>query len=361
MPDGKQPGADGSEPSRPVQTRTVLVTGAAGFIGAHTAEAFAADGWRVFGLVHRRESPRFNALAAAGRAEVVRGDVSDESQVRALLAQCGERAGRPPDAIVHCAGRASDTGRRSAFRRANFDPVRFLGAAVNDGLGGRLVFVSTTDVYGVLDHRSADEDHTPLRAVPRNPYPEFKIEAEHWMRARMPAERWSIVRPAAVWGPDDPTLTRRIAEFLRRSPWIVHFGPWRGRNRWPLAHVRNVAQAIVLAASLDEARGRAVNVLDRERTTIDEFYRMLGSAFLPGRTWRTVCLPFWTGWIAGAAVTAVSNLLNTARPVGDPTFYAVHSVSRDLDFSNARWLAWMRAAGRTPVTREEGLAELGDR
>ncbi len=357
--DASSGGAPVSKPR--ADGKAVLVTGAAGFIGGHTAEAFAADGWRVFGLVHRHESARLNALAASGRAETLRGDVSDEAQARAVLDRCRESCGKPPDAIAHCAGRASDTGWRSSFRRANLDPVRFFGAAVNDGLAGRLVFVSTTDVYGLLDHRAADEDRTPLRAVPRNPYPAFKIEAENWMRAHMPPERWSIVRPAAVWGPDDPTLTRRVVSFLRWSPWIVHFGPWRGRNRWPLAHVRNVAQAIVLAASLDEARGQAVNVLDSERTTIDEFYQMVAGAFLPGRTYRTLRLPFWTGRIAGAAVTAVSNLLNTAHPVADPTLYALYSVSRDLDFSNERWLSWMRRAGRAPVAKDEGLAHWAGR
>ena len=33
----------------------VLVTGAGGFIGGHIVRRFAAEGWKVSGLVHRRQ------------------------------------------------------------------------------------------------------------------------------------------------------------------------------------------------------------------------------------------------------------------------------------------------------------------
>lgn len=337
---------------------TILVTGAAGFIGSHVAELFAREGWRVFALMHHRKNPRLLRLIDAGQAETMHADLADPSAVRNLLLACRRRTGAPLDAIAHCAGRASDVGWPGAFRRANFDPVRHLGQAAQEGFARRLVHVSTTSVYGYLDHCNAREDNTPLRAFPRNPYPHFKILAEDWLRGNLPAELWSIVRPAAVWGPDDPTLAPRILRFLRRSPFIIHFGSWRGGNRWPLAHVDNVAQAILLAATRPEAPGRAVNVLDSERTTVDEFYRLLGGACLPGRTWRTLCLPFGCGKLFGAAVSLFSNALNLSQPFFDPSLYSLYAVSRERDFSNARWLEWMAAAGRSPVTRAEGLAQL---
>lgn len=337
---------------------TVLVTGASGFIGSHAAECFAREGWRVFALVHRTLSPRLRRLIGAGQVLPVMGNLGDAASARAVLDDCRKQAGAPLDAIAHCAGRASDSGWAGTFRRANYDPVRFLGEAAAAGGARRLVFVSTTDVYGLLDHDQAEEDCTPLRAVPRNPYPRYKILAEAWLRQNVPAGCWSIVRPAAVWGPDDPTLTPRILRFLRGSPLIVHFGPWGGGNRWPLAHVDNVAQAIFLAATLPEAAGQAVNVLDAEHTTVDEFYRLLAAACLPGRAWRTWRLPFWIGLMISAPVSAISWLLNLSRPFADPSLYALYSISRNLDFSNDRWRQWMARAGRRPVSREDGLRQL---
>ena len=338
----------------------VFVTGAAGFIGGHAVEAFVADGWRVAAMIHRRRSARLDVLAERGDVTVVQGDAGEKESLDCCIEAVRLRTGAPP-VIVHCAGRASDVGRDRRFRHANLQSVRHLCEAVRQGRARRLVFVSTTDVYGLLDHSCADEDTTPLRAVPDNPYPRYKILAEQWIRERLDPRQWCIVRPAAVWGPNDPTITRRVISFLRKSPFIVHFGHWRGQNRWPLAHVRNVAAALVLGAELESTSGLAINVLDSERTTADEFYRIIAACFLPGKRFRTITLPFRLARPFAAAVSAVSTLLDLAHPICDPSLYALYSVSRNLDFSNARWLELMAAAGRRPVTRAEGIDELRGR
>jgi nucleoside-diphosphate-sugar epimerase len=161
-----------------------------------------------------------------------------------------------------------------------------------------------------------------------------------------------------VWGVGDPTLTPRIVQFLRRWPWIIHFGKWRGRNRWPHAHVRNVAAALFLAATLPDAAGQAITVVDNERTSLDEFYRIIAAIFLPGKKWRSITLPLWAGKIFGRIVSGISNTLHLDHPFADPTFYALHHVGSDLDFCNERFQRLLARGGRRPVTREDAIAEL---
>jgi nucleoside-diphosphate-sugar epimerase len=220
------------------------------------------------------------------------------------------------------------------------------------------VFVSTTDVYGLRDFRGEAEDELPLVDNRRNPYPRYKIRAEAWVREHLPPDRYAIVRPAAVWGPHDPTLTPRVLGFLRCSPVIVHFGPHRGRNRWPLAHVRNVALALFLAATRAEAAGQAVNVLDDEWTSVDDWYRLLAERFLPGRRFRRVCLPVAAGLALGTPVSALARLLDRSRPLLDPSRYAVYTVSSDLDFSNRRLRDLVRDSGERLLSRDQGLEGL---
>lgn len=331
--------------------KKVLVTGAAGFIGGWCAREFAARGWRVCALEHRSRVPLFDA--APGGLEALRGDAADADSLAAVF-----RAAGPFDAVAHCAGRASDVGRREEFRRANFEPLRHLAALARSGAIGRLVFVSSTDVYGLRDFGGEAEDELPFDDNLRNPYPFYKIEAERLLRRELPPEKYSIVRPAAVWGVGDRTFAPRIVAFLKMTPWIVHFGGWRGGNRWPLAHVRNVAAAVYLCAAGAGAAGAAVNVIDDERTTADEFYRLLASVYLPGRAFKSVALPFAAGRALGAAVSAVSDLLNLDRPFMDPSLYALYAANKNLDFGNARLKALLAAAGRRLVTRDEGMAEL---
>lgn len=337
----------------------VLVTGAGGFIGGYVVSEFLRRGWRVFALVHRRRSERLDALAAAHpELTILSGDVADARSLASVLDTATAGARRPPDAIVHCAGRASDVGRWRLFRRANVDPLAHLADLMQRVPVGRLVFLSTTDVYGLRDAHGEEEDALPLQARPRNPYPLSKIAAEAVIRSRLPADRYVILRPAQVWGVGDTTLTARIVGFLRASPWIVHFGPWRGRNRWPHAHVRNVAAACALAAVRPEGAGRAINVVDNEHTSIDGFYRLLAAVYLPHRRFGAITLPRAAGVAIGWPISAVSTLLGLRHPFADPSHYAAYAVSHNLDFGNRRLRELFAAAGEEQLTLQSGLDEL---
>ncbi|OGR78654.1 MAG: hypothetical protein A2X32_05240 [Elusimicrobia bacterium GWC2_64_44] len=331
--------------------KKVLVTGAAGFIGGYCAREFAARGWHVFALEHRTPMAKFEP--GPGALTVLRGDASDG----ASLGDAARAAGGF-DAAAHCAGRASDVGRREEFRRANLEPVRHLAGLVRAGAVGRVVFVSSTDVYGLRDFSGEAEDALPLQDNLGNPYPEFKIAAERLLREELPPEKYCIIRPAAVWGHGDKTFAPRILDFLKLTPWIIHFGRWRGANRWPLAHVRNVAAAVLLGAEAAAAAGLAVNVIDSERTSADEFYRLLASVYLPERSFKSVTLPFAAGRALGTGITAVSNLLNLDRPFMDPSLYALYAANCSLDFDNTRLKDLFAGAGRALVTRAEGIDEL---
>ena len=332
----------------------VFITGATGFIGRYIAEEFVENGWAVTALVHKQKSDELETLAQAGKLDYVNGDVGDFESLRgALLAGSKEF-----DVIVHCAGRASDVGWRREFRRTNYQSVQHLVKLTQDLDVGRLVFVSTTDVYGLLDFKGESEDELALKSHPRNPYPEFKILAEQHIRNHLPKDRYAILRPAQVWGVGDTTLTPRIVDFLRGSPWIVHFGKWRGTNRWPLAHVRNVATAAYLAATLSQAAGQAINVVDSEHVTMDEFCRVLARIYLPQKDFKTITLPFWMGRMVGSVVTCVSCLFNLNRPFMDPSLYALYAVSCNLDFSNQKLQELFRIADKALRTVEQGIDEL---
>jgi nucleoside-diphosphate-sugar epimerase len=338
------------------EMNTVLITGAGGFIGGWVVREFLAQGWRVLAVVHRHVPAWLHEQEAAGRLRLITADLGDASQVAALTTTPAgpERVA----AVVHCAGRASDVGWDREFRRANLDAVRHLGRQALAEQVPRFVFLSTTDVYGLHDFHGEDEETLPLGAFPRNPYPRYKIEAERWIREAMAPGSYVILRLAQVWGVGDTTLTQRIVGFLRGSPWIVHFGKWGGANRWPLAHVRNVAAACYLAATAAPAAGRAIHVLDDERTTMDEWYRRVAEIYLPGKQFRTVTLPMAFGAALGLPVEWMSSALNLAHPFVDPSYYALHAVSANLDFSNTRLCNLFAYAGRRLVTRAEGLDEL---
>jgi len=336
--------------------KQVFITGAAGFIGGYIVNQFIEEGWHVLALVHRNSSPSLDDLSNKGLATILCGDLKNMPPIEKKLAEATLH--QSIDVIVHCAGRASDIGSQCEFRKTNYDSVRELVRISKTMNVQRFVFISTTDVYGLCDFHGESEDELPLKARPNNPYPKFKISAEKLIRAELPPDRFSIIRPAQVWGVGDQTLTPRIIAFLSGSPWIVHFGKWKGRNRWPLAHVRNVALTTYLAAIDQIFSGQAVNVVDEEQTSMDEFYRILARLYFPHKKFKTVTIPFWIGQGFAFFVSWISNRLYLAKPFADPSFYALYAVSHHLDFSNDRMKTLFERSNRSWVTRTEGINEI---
>lgn len=164
-------------------SKTILVTGSAGFIGSHVTQALLARGDRVLGLDNFNDyySPERKAEnvreiergAEAGAFELVRGDLRD----RALLASLF--ANHRIDGICHLAAMAG-------VRNSVEDPhlyvdvnlvgtLNLLEAARHHGKP-QFVLASTSSVYGATERHPFVEDDAADR--PLAPYPASKRAAE---------------------------------------------------------------------------------------------------------------------------------------------------------------------------------------
>jgi nucleoside-diphosphate-sugar epimerase len=336
----------------------VIVTGASGFIGAACVREFLARDWRVTALTHRRGAERLADLREQTGLRLVSGSVTERERLLQTLDDAIRAAGGACEVLVHCAGRATDIGWDRQFRSTNYEGVRTVCHAVRQLTIGRLVHISTTDVYGVRDFAGTDEA-TPHANNRHNPYPKYKILAEEYIRRSLPLDRYVILRPAFVWGPGDTTVLPRAIAFLRSSSVIPHFGRWRGGNRWPLAYVGNVARVAFAAATSLAALGEAYNVVDPEPDTIDGYYRMLIELFLPEqRPKRSVTLPFRIAWPIAALSTAISTLLGRDQPLFDPSLYGLRHVSHSQEFSGAKAVKLLESCGLSFIDRMTALNEM---
>lgn len=155
--------------------QNVLVTGGAGFIGAHTAKALSESGFQpvVFDTLSSgfREAVRWGPL--------IEGDIRDrEALVRAI-------ADHKITAVIHFAG-LIEVGRSTrepdVFWDVNGAGTTCLLTAMRECGVGRLVFSSSAAVYGQGDRGPLDAIPEDAPKVPASPYGDTKLAAE-WMIA----------------------------------------------------------------------------------------------------------------------------------------------------------------------------------
>jgi len=193
-------------------SRTILVTGGAGFIGSHVAASFLEKGWRV-GVVDDLSTGRESNLPAG--AEFYRADITDPGALEPVFETL------KPDVVDHHAAQTS-------VRISTDDPARDLRVNVLGTLNlitlaarhgvGFFLFASTGGaIYG-----DGVKIPTPEEAAcrPSSPYGVGKLGAEHYLEwagqsLGLPSLR---LRYANVYGPrQDPHGEAGVVAIFSRT------------------------------------------------------------------------------------------------------------------------------------------------
>lgn len=259
----------------------VLVTGATGFVGGHVVDRLLARGDTVTALV--RSPERAAAMAARG-VHLVAGDLGNHEALAA--ATDGQ------EVILHSAALTGAVD-EAEFLAANRDGTANLArAARRNGATPRFVLVSSMAAGGPAARgapRRADGHDAPVTMYGRS-----KLSSEQVLRDEpLP---WVILRPPTVYGPRDTENLLGVFKAARLGIAPV-FGD--GSMEISVVHVEDLADAIVLAGSVDEVIGRTYYVNHPELLTSREFVHSIGAAL----SRKLTLLPI-PEWLARTALTA---------------------------------------------------------
>lgn len=251
--------------------RRALVTGGAGFIGSHIAEAYLAAGWEVTVLDDLSRGKERNVPKGA---RFVRADIRSP-EARRTLAE-----GRFEVLNHH----AAQIDVRVSVDRPAYDAdinlVGFVNLLEGASEGGvkRVIFASSGGVvYGETDVFPTPETDEKR---PVSPYGVSKLAGEHYLRALGGLRGFEAVamRYANVFGPrQDPkseagVVSIFVSRLLEKRPLTI-FGD--GKQTRDYVFVKDVARANLLAATCPMPNGdgidaRAFNIAtSRERTVLE--------------------------------------------------------------------------------------------
>ena len=237
------------------RSRTVLVTGAGGFIGGRVVELLHETGFANV----RAGVRRWSSAARLGRlpVEIVQADVTDPEQAR--------KAVQGAWAVIHCAVGSA---------RVTVEGTRAIMTAASEAGVRRIVHLSTVDVYG---QSTGSLDETKPYVMTGREYGDSKIEAEKVCReAIAKGAPIALLRPTLVHGPFSATWTVEFAERLQVQPWRLPESDCQGTCN--LVYVDDLVEAIKLALTVEAAKGEAFNINGPERPTWNEYFRSLNSA-----------------------------------------------------------------------------------
>jgi nucleoside-diphosphate-sugar epimerase len=232
------------------RNKTILVTGATGFIGGRICERLFQEGVvHTRALVHNiQHAPRIARLPI----ELFPGDLLDrESLTRALSGS---------QLVIHC---GLGIGRGIVGGTTNL-----LQAAESAGVE-RFVHMSTAAVYGLTPPPGSESEDAPLRRT-GDAYCDNKARAERvvagFVRRGVPAV---ILRPSIVYGPYSAWSTRLVEALRQQRLSLID----NGAGACNTTYVDNLVDAIFLTLENDRAIGETFFITDGEPNTWGDFIR----------------------------------------------------------------------------------------
>ncbi|HEX8503103.1 MAG TPA: SDR family oxidoreductase [Pyrinomonadaceae bacterium] len=259
---------------------TYLVTGGAGFIGSHIAQALSGAGARVRVLDDLSTGYVENVEAVGGDVEFIKGGLTEpEALARAL---------EGVEVVFHEAAIPSvprSVASPEETHRACVDGTFALLVAAKRAGVRRVVYAASSSAYGDQPTLPKTEE---MRPEPLSPYAAAKLVGEYYCQVwtRVYGFETVCLRYFNVFGPrQDPSsqysgVISRFISALASGERPVIYGD--GEQSRDFTYVSNVVEGNLRAAESGAAVGRVINLATGRRTTLNELLDTLKK--ITGRT-----------------------------------------------------------------------------
>lgn len=317
----------------------VLVTGATGFTGIVLTRKLVEAGLKVSAVA--RKSSNLKPLSDLD-INWFRGDVFDEEIMRQAVA--GQ------EYVFHVAAAFRDAkSSEQDYWNVHVGSTQIICEEVLKNPDfKRYIHISTIGVHGHIENPPATEDY-PFS--PGDGYQRTKLQAEEWLNAfavdnNLP---YTIIRPAAIYGPGDRRLLKLFKMALK--PYFLLLG--KGKCMYHLVHVDDLTNTFIIAATHPAARGETFISGADEPIAIADIAHIVAEHF--SRKMKVVRLPIGPFFLAADICEAVCKPFKIEPPIYRRRV-AFYSKDRNFDVSKMR-----NVLGYAPRHgNKEGVIETAD-
>ncbi len=245
----------------------VLVTGATGFLGGYVVDYFEKQGCEI--LAVGRNEKRGKELEST-QTRFFCGDLTNPETTENLCKNI--------DIVIHASALSTIYGKYEDFYQANVRATELLCAAALKEKVQRFVFVSSPSIYAENRERLNIKENEKIQQKNLNYYIKTKKHAEKVIQNYgYKGLEYVILRPRGLFGIGDTSIIPRLLEANRGVGIPLFFG---GKTIVDMTCVENVAYALYLAATKEEARNQIFNITNGEprvfREMLDELFEIIG-------------------------------------------------------------------------------------
>lgn len=234
-----------------------FITGGSGFLGINLIRYLLAKGHSVVSY----DLIPFDYADCKDKIKWVVGDIRNTDRLLAAM--------QGAEVVIHCAA-ALPLYSPEDIRTTDVEGTKNVLEAAKNCKADRVVYISSTAVYGVPDHHPLYETD-PMVGV--GPYGHAKIQAEEaCMEARKNGLTISIIRPKSFVGPERLGVFALLYDWAKDGCSFPMIG--NGKNRYQLLDVDDLNDAIYACSTLDKNMvNDTFNIGAKEFTTMGEDYQ----------------------------------------------------------------------------------------
>lgn len=320
--------------------KTVLVTGASGFIGSYIVQDGLDRGYDVWAGMRGTSSKGY---LTDERIRFAQLDLSNPSKLRSQLAEYKRQMnGNGWDYVVHAAGATKCLDEKDFYRTNTEGTKNLIDALKAEGMvPRRFVFVSSLSIFGAIREtpvRKATEDnpwiYSPIllsdTPQPNTAYGKSKLMAEQYLQKQTDFP-YTILRPTGVYGPREKDYFLMAQSIKQHSDFAVGFKP----QEITFVYMMDVVQAIYKCMDAPAAEGKAYFLSDGEVYHSETFSDLLCQEM--GNPWiLRITAPIWLlriiCWVSGR----ISHLTGKMNALNDDKYHILKQRNWQCEIEPAR-------------------------